>query len=211
MLRNKEVSLLFVPILLIPLHLSGCAIGYITFHTEHWETTEPPSQLDGVIISYNTDNESVSSSLERMLRGRFHVLDIQQTTEAGLQNNAPEQFIISVRTATGKLSTAEIAWAALSLLSCATIPVTVGEDFPITYTVIAPGGDQRTFQYRYTERSYSWLPLLLFGPELFAVFPGGGPTDTYDDERVNMLDKITIRFLTEATPFILAHRTSPST
>lgn len=185
----------FVLTFIILIQMAGCAVGYMTFKTEDLDTTQPNGKMADVKISYNVPDPFLRFSLERTLRGRFHVLDVQATSKT-----EPERFLINAKISS-EMSPLNMAWFITSFLSFATIPAIVDDDRHIAFTVIAPGGEEKTFRYQYTERLYSWMPFMFFGPGVFATTEG---YDLYTEDRVKTFDEITTRFVTEAAPFILS-------
>ncbi len=202
-MRNRQ-AIHFALIFIILIQLAGCAVGYITFKTEDHDAIQPYGKMANTKISYNVPDPLLRFSLERTLRARFHLLDVQPTgnKEPNI-NNESDRFLINAEKSS-EPSPIYIVWGITSYLSFATIPAILDDDQYITFTIIAPGGEEKTFRYQYTERLYSWMPFMFFGPGFFATTEG---YDLYMEDRVKTLDEITTRFVTEAATFILSRST----
>jgi len=201
--RPGPRRLLYIALLMISLPLAGCAAGYSTFHTENWDSTQPTPDLSNVKIScYDGKYPSQCSSIERVLQSRFHLLDVH--TIPRVIRNETERFVISAESA-HDMSQISTAWILVSFFTFAAIPAVWDQDSSLAFTVIAPGGEEKTFRYHYTERCYSWLPFVFFGPGFLMSANGG--TDYYKEDRARIRDDITARFIMEAAPFLLSHTT----
>jgi hypothetical protein len=191
---------------MISLQLTGCAVGYITFHTEDWISAQPTPNLANVKVSCN-DNGKIPQqcfSLERVLRSRFHILDIQSVPQTGIHSET-KRFVIRPELAP------DTYWG-VGKISCyvpsfSVIPGVCEKEYSIVFTIIAPEGEDKTFRYRYSERLYNWLPFAFFGAGYLGTFDTN--RDYYGEDRTKILDDITARFMTEAAPFILSHVVRP--
>ena len=184
---------------------SGCAVGYITFHSDIAERKQSIGQLPNIKIAYsyaNPDRSRVrentfSLAFERSLRSRFSILDLQKITAAGTQNS--ERFVIDVEQRSEGPSINYVL-AAINVVSFAIIPGFVSDYEDIVFTMRSPQGEERRYKYRYTERAYSWLPFMFFAPGFMA-----GPQighDYYQEERLKIIEDITIQLMIDAAPFI---------
>jgi len=213
--RIRNQILYLALILAIPLFINGCMVGYRTYKTERWEPTQPTENIPSIKVSYGVTVDSSAYdfympillfSFERTLRERFHILDVQLIPETDL-NNDPERFNIRIHVSATEPPVENI-WGMISGFSFSVIPGSMSETYTLEYTIIAPGGDAKTFQYHYTKRGYSWLPFMLFGPQYLGT--PGGTVDYSAPREIKVLDGITTHFMTEATPFILSHTAQPA-
>ena len=185
--------------------LAGCA-GYVTFSTDKGEVLLPSDSIAHAKMSYSLPRSTSSLlgfSLEKTLRSRFNVFDVKRVTKL-TEEKDPTRFVV-LAGMTYEKSLASELWFTVHALSFGAIPLTLAMKSSVEFTIIAPGGSERTFSYKYTERVYSWLPFLFIGPG-FVLVPGGGELpDLYQEDRIRMLEDITTRFIAEASPFILTH------
>jgi len=217
MLYNRQGIrriLYFALTFMISLQLTGCAVGYITFHTEDWHSTQPTPNLANVKISRSyweehspgfSIDKKIDGFVDRILHSRFHILDIQPTPQTGIHNET-DRFVIRVKQVVEEISQPGETWLVGGYFSFAVLPAVWNEDHSVAFNIIAPGGEEKTYRYRYTERYYSWLPFLFFGPGYFAAGTTGGSNSSfYEKDRAKILEDITARFMAEAAPFILSH------
>lgn len=212
--QGKRRILYFALTFMISLQLTGCAVGYITFHKEDWNSAQPTPNLMNVKISRSyweeqspgfSIDKKIDGFVDRILHSRFHILNIQPTPQTGIHNET-DRFVIRVKQVVEEISQPSKTWLVGSYFSFAALPAVWNQDHSIVFTIIAPGGEEETYRYRYTERYYSWLPLLFFGPGYFAAGTTSGSNSSfYEMDRAKILEDITARFITEAAPFILAH------
>ncbi len=204
--QGKRRILHFAMTFMILLQLTGCAVGYRTFQTEDWNSTQPTPNLSNVKISYSYYHlpgfdENIGGVVDGLLRSRFHILDIQSKADI---HNETDRFVISVMQVAGKTSLPGEFFGIASYFTFAVLPSFWDEDHSVVFTIIAPGGEEKTYRYRLIERSYSWLPFLFFGPGF--VVGGSGSYAFYDKEKhTKTLEDITAHFMMEAAPFLLSH------
>ena len=190
-------SLLFVQ--------SGCAVGYITYHTDAAEQKLPPPELAAIKISYaytspdrNVEKDaSFPLAFERTLRSRFHILDLHKAEWAESRN--AERFVISVQQHS-EANPINYVLGSIHMFSFAIIPVVLQGRENIVFSVRSPLGVEKRYEYSYSERAYSWLPFMFFAPEFFAA-PMVAQDYVQQDE-IRVLENITTRFMIDAAPFI---------
>jgi hypothetical protein len=191
----------------ISLQLAGCGfIGYETFKTDAKNISEPLPHLENTKIAYSIYYpkpkywREMYFALTKTLQTKFQILDnysysddrdifhlyAEISTESSAQPKEPP-FFLSI----------------IHLFSLSTIPITWSEKNFVTFTVVAPNGEIKTFTYSLSIRYYSWLPFVLFNPGF-----GGNLSkwfEYYQEDRVKMFDRIATRFMVDAAPFILSH------
>jgi hypothetical protein len=141
----------------------------------------------------------LSFALEKTLRERYRIFDIQRLAK----NAAPEDrnaFLVRIH-GTNDSSIPGLAMAVLNFLSGAIIPATWRENYTLLFTVVAPDGQEKSFHYSWSERVYSWLPMIVFGPKFTVNI--STELNYYQDERLRILDEIMKRFMDDASRFIL--------
>lgn len=198
--------LYFALTFMVSLQLAACVVGYETFHTEDWDSMQPMPNLANVKISYIIDMPR-SIRPKRILQSRFHILDIQPISQASIHNEM-DRFVIRAEETDQKMSLLRGIWASMSIFSFSVIPAVIDRDTSVTCSITAPGGEEKTFHYSYTERLYNWLPFIFFSPGIYGGI--NAPTqaqvfDSYQKDRTKIRDGIIVRFMTEASPFILSH------
>lgn len=189
---------------------SGCAVGYISFHYDVPEQMLSTIQLPDIKIAYSYANPSNDykaentfwMGFERSLRGRFSIVDLQQIAASGTQNS--ERFVIDVEQKGSEIPSIDFVWGVIGFISFAIIPCVFSDHQDIIFTMRSPQGEEKRYQYRYTERSYSWLPFMFFAPG-FKDYPLKTPLvyDSYQEERLKTIEDITTRFMIDAAPFII--------
>jgi len=218
---KKRQILQIALIFMMSLQLMGCIVGYKTFKTDALNSNQPRENLPDVKISYG-DKISICSgksdchddsyptllriSLERTLRTNFHILDIEQIPRDSFQRNEPNHFLILTKESP-EAPGVGLAWALISIVSFATIPAFWDFDYSFEFTIITPGGEEKPFRYHYTERIYSWLPFVFFGPPVYMSLTSH--IDSTQQDRLKGYDEMITRLMTDATPFILSHKASP--
>ncbi len=204
-LFQYQRNLLLIILTVCAVNIAGCAAGYRTFKTDAATPAALPEKLTNIRISYSSSGgklrNDLALSVERTLRGRFNVMDIQNASRPGGSPSSDRFALIVDERRENSLG--DNIWFVGHLLSLATIPAYINTDKYLTLTIVAPDGNKRTFQYRYSERLWSWLPFMFFGPGYVAVFDT--ETDDYQQKRIEMADIIVTRFMVDVTPFIRDH------
>ncbi len=188
---------------------SGCAVGYITFHSDTAEEKPSIAQLPEIKIAYSYANpdrnrireNTFSLAFERSMRSRFGILDLQKIATTGTQNS--ERFVIDVEQRSEGPSINYVL-AAINVVSLSIIPGVVTDYEDIVFTMRSPQGEEERYRYRYTERVYSWLPFMFFAPGFMA-----GPQighDYYQEDRLKIIEDITTQLMIDAAPFIREHQ-----
>jgi hypothetical protein len=182
--------------------LSGCIAGYYSYKTANEIKTLTTEDIAEIKISYaGNSNSDLASSIERTLRERFRVININKIEDKDFRKD-PERIALRGTLKHEDPSRASKIWFFTSFFSLAVIPAVINENATVTFEVIAPNGDEKTFRYEYTERFYSWLPFLFFSPDFFFVFMNG----IDDPKKLNeTFDQITSQFIVDANQFIVSH------
>jgi hypothetical protein len=203
LLRRRGLALLLV--FAMSLQLSGCGfMGYATFKTDVQRISEPLPNLENIKIAYPIYYpkpkywRELSFALTRTLQTQFKILDIH--------SNEHGAFALYTEIATkGSMENPPALWGIIHLLSFSTIPISWSENNSITFTLYAPNGDKKTFTYGMAIRCYSWLPFMFFNPKIMDNLSRS--IEYYQEDRVNIFEKISTRFMVDAAPFFLAHAT----
>jgi hypothetical protein len=212
-LKGTILRVLYLLIVsLICLQLTGCAVGYMTFKTHGSDSKRTDKNIANLKFSYSVHSEKlnferyeqkIGASFERILRRRFHILDVQQIPQPDTKKD-PERYIVHIDISVDRLSLAEEVWTTLSIISFAAIPATADFTYSLQYSIFTPDGDAKIFHYSYDERSYSWLPFFFFGPRFLLFLWTEG--NLYDKERIKVFDGITERFILDATPLLFGSK-----
>jgi len=199
---SRRSILLIVFLVILTFQLLGCAAGYYSYKTTDQSITQPTVNLSDVKIFYIATSEA--NTIERILRERFLIADIKKIGNTNIQKDS-DRIVISFKLHYEDYPWTSQLWGIVSAVSLATIPAIVDRDATVTFEVIAPNGDEKKCQYRFTERFYSWLPFMFLAPDFWYIFLDG--KDDHQQKKVTMLDQITTRFVVDATPFIVSHST----
>jgi hypothetical protein len=185
--------------------LTGCVVGYKSFSVDEKLPAQQVPSLENIKISCTSDDNARScDSIQYVLRTKYHILDVQTigTSEA-------DRFRIVVNYINDK-SMKGATWESISMLSLAIIPAVLSEDHKYRFTIASPAGESRTYDYQFTERTYSWLPLFVFTLFVPGYFEDatGLSMDAYINKRRGILeDGIIPRLMNDAGPFLLSQAT----
>jgi len=198
----------------IVIQLTGCGIvGYSNFKIEDWNMPQKLPNLENTEILLNgkfKENPSVEElsfielnyTLTRVLRERFNIAQVYS------ENN--NKFTIKIeKSVVGRKQYNPSVWELIHRFSFTIIPYIWADRHSVTYTITAPNNEAKAFMYGYTVQNYSWFPLMFFDPG-FSTGIYGNEFYYYQRERLKIYEVFAMRFLTDATPFILSHRAVPS-
>jgi hypothetical protein len=195
----------FLPVLIliaVSLQGAGCStVGFKSFSHDGTGEQHATAKLKGISFAYKGDkylSPEVAFALEKCLRERYHVVDIQPLAPNG--SPADRNTVLIRIHSSGRYSLPGQVMMVLNFLSAAIVPATWSETTILEFTLTSPDGE-KFFRYSWSERVYSWLPMILFGPKYALNL--NAEMDQYQPERIRVLDDIMTRFLDEAAPFIL--------
>lgn len=181
--------------------LTSCATGFVSFSAEDSNSKQPVDLRKASIMYAEPISPNLLFSLQRTLRERYRVLDLQPLPkELPIGKN---YFIIHTHHEI-KTSLASNIMLFTSFFTFAIMPGVWTENHTLGFTLTS-GPDERNYQYSWHERSYSWLPLF-FIPHDFDYSINGG-NDYLQNEKLHTLDKIVTHFIDDATPFLISHMT----
>jgi hypothetical protein len=206
------VSIVFVS------QLCGCAAGYYSFTADVPKNAMPAVDLSSASVIYHVKayvHDAVgapdimlreinllqgffASSLAR----HFHYSERAVTADTG---EYMQPFVINAQLQ-AEMSLPHTVWALVGVISLATIPAMIEKDGTVTCVITAPDGDQKTYQYRWTERSLSWLPFMVFSPDFWSIWLAGTPGD--NERRIKLsktMDEIASQMVVDLGPFIESH------
>ncbi len=198
-------AFLLIVLIVAGLQLTGCStMGFKSFSVEGPDQQQPPAKLEGLSIIYTTNrplSRELSFAIEKTLRERYQVFDVRPLSGNAFPL-ARNSFLIRVDSQSHAPIPGQVMLG-INFLTFAVIPATWSENHTMLVTLVAPDGREKDFRYFWSERGYSWLPMILFGPKYFMNI--SIETDLYQEERIEILSRIMARFLNEASPFILMH------
>jgi hypothetical protein len=185
------------------LNLTGCAVGFETFRSDAVNVQEPLSNIDDVKLVYDADNTLLRLSLERVLIERFHMRDIMPLTTA-TEPDSSGRFVIKARRVELKEEPGLLKqiWGGSSLLFFAVVPFYWDEKSAIELSMSDQQQIIKTASYQVTKRTYSWLPLSLFGPDYLFFFNGPAKWEEQENQqdKIRMYEQIMTRFITDVSP-----------
>ena len=179
---------------------AGCIVGYKTFSVVEKQPPQPATNLENIKILCTAEENDLRScdSIQYALRTKYHILDVQAIRTAGA-----DRLSIHVKRRDEKSIVSGI-WSVISGLSFAVIPAVLSEDRIYQFKVTTPGGESRAYDYQFVERTFSWLPLLLFAPGYYEDMSGMS-MDKYARKRDGILEESIIpRLMQDAEPFVLS-------
>jgi hypothetical protein len=200
--KMRKQILHIIIVCLLSFYLTGCIVGYKTFSVDEKHLAQPAASLENIKISCTSDGGSrICDSIQYVLRTKYHTLDVQT-----IGANEADRFKMHINHIGEKSKKGE-TWALISAFSLAIIPTVLSEDHLFRFTITSPSGESRTYDYQFTERTYSWLPLfafMLFSPGYYEDISGLS-IDSYLKKRTSMFeDSIIPRLMIDAGPFLLS-------
>lgn len=177
------------------LFFMGCATGFKTFSVDEKSRAQPAPGLDTIKISCISREYQSCVSIQYILRAKYHMLDVMTA-----RSDETDRFIIKVTKTTEGPSYFSAAWKAISYASFAIIPAVFSEERIYHFTITSPAGESAEYEYKYTERTYSWLPLFIIELSHSSGFYSTERTSIYEE-------KIIPRLMTDAGPFLLSKMT----
>jgi hypothetical protein len=177
----------------------GCVVGYKTFSVDEKHPAQPAPSLENIKIACTSDGGSWNcDSIQYILRTKYRILDVQ-----AIGTDEADRFRIHVSYRDGKSKKGE-TWAVISALSFAILPAVLSEDHIYQFTITSPTGESATYDYQFTEKTYSWLPLFVFAPGYYEDVSGLS-LDRYLKNRTSMFEDVIIpHLMVDAGPFLLS-------
>ncbi len=195
---RKQLPYIII-VCLMPFSFMGCVVGYKTFSVDEKPPAQQTPSLENIKIACTSEGNSWScNSIQYVLRSRYRILDVQtQGTDES------DRFRIRVSYRDEKSKKGE-AWAIISALSLAILPAVLSEDHIYQFTITSPTGESATYDYQFTEKTYSWLPLFVFAPGYYEDVSGLS-LDRYLKNRTSMFEDVIIpHLMSDAGPFLLS-------